>query len=300
MSTTQMCDSGLGVFNASLNNNSPHLSTTDTLWANDLRILLAAVLFAGGIPWYYYTTMNILPEASFGINSGLRVAVLVGFVGLFLHLASGLWMRNQMLFDLQAQFDINRDGTLSMKEARKMLLFLQHVQPDPVKAGQSADSEALDAEHFKFLFQSMDEDADGQFNSSEVDQLIDVIEDVPIFSSPLLQQIGGDDLNSQFYMTLAAGALMLFLAVVSYVMSAPERRATRAKLAAAQQQEQEAVRRLQDARREREEYDRRLRDNAAQLDKLHRDATQETVTPRTASAARHKVEELERYATSFY
>ena len=37
--------------------------------------------------------------------------------------------------------------------------------------------------------------------------------------SPLLQELGGDDLNKKFWGTVTAGSALLLLAVFSYVMS---------------------------------------------------------------------------------
>ncbi len=190
---------------------------------------VVVTMLALGMPWYYYSTTKILPEGTFGVglvstrlNSALRLAVVFGFFALFVHLAKGIWTRNQLLVELTSKFDINADGGFSLEEMRNLVVHLRTEEDLPVVRGaRNRRSTAVreGGDEFETFFTSMDEDQDGRFNSSEMEQFIDVIEDVPRFSSSGLHSLGGDDITSQFWMTIAAGVCLMFFIVLSYALS---------------------------------------------------------------------------------
>jgi len=177
------------------------------------------------IPWFIYFSNIIFPNTTRPV-SVLRVSVYVGFVALFLHLVSGMWSRNQLLHTLVSEFDKNHDGTFSLREVRTMVQWMKNhslegQNPEggaPNHDGSNQD-DANASEQFATIFRSMDTDADGQFKFGEFDQFIDVIEDVPKFSSPKLQELGGDQITFEFYVTLAAGLTVVAMGLVSLVLS---------------------------------------------------------------------------------
>lgn len=151
------------------------------------RLAIVVLLLIISAPWYIIVIRYLLPESAFGLSSCLRLTVLVGFIVMLLHLASGLWTRQQLLLNLRNRFDSNADGGLSAMEVEKLL---DHLNEQARKNGETSirypgDSECEtkgeEAFNYGLLFKSFDSDHNNGLNSSEVGQFIDAVEDIPQF-----------------------------------------------------------------------------------------------------------------------